>query len=62
MKKLLSVLAIALALSGAAHGQITTFHDAAGCVTGKARTNVDGSTTYYDAAARVTGKASAPRR
>jgi hypothetical protein len=28
MKKLLSVLAIVLAISGAAHGQTTTFHDA----------------------------------
>jgi YD repeat-containing protein len=62
MKKLLCVLAIALAISGAAHGQTTIFHDAAGRVTGKARTNVDGSTTYYDAAGRVTSKASAPRR
>ena len=50
MKKLLSAVAIALGILGAAHGQTTTFHDAAGRVTGNARTNVDGSTTFYDAA------------
>ena len=36
MKKLLSAVAIALGILSAAHGQTTTFHDAAGRVTGKA--------------------------
>ena len=38
----------------------TTFHDAAGRVTGKARTE-DGHTTFYDAAGRVVGKARTDR-
>jgi len=55
-------IALAVALSSAAAAQTTTFRDAAGRVTGKARTNAEGTTTFYDAAGRVSGKATAPRR
>jgi len=51
-----AALALALALSSAAAAQTTTFHDAAGRVTGKATTR-NGATTFYDSAGRVTGKA-----
>lgn len=35
---------------------VTIFHDHAGRVTGKARTDSNGVTTYYDAAGKVVGK------
>jgi YD repeat-containing protein len=34
---------------------VTEFHDAAGRVTGHARTDQNGVTRFYDAAGRVTG-------
>ena len=52
-----AALALALALSSAAAAQPTTFHDAAGRVTGKARTNAEGTTTFYDAAGLLTKRA-----
>lgn len=58
------ILALAIAIGAAtlsAIAQTTTFHDRAGRVIGKARTDSNGVTTYYDANGRVVGKASAPR-
>jgi hypothetical protein len=40
---------------------VTTVHDAAGRVTGKARTDSNGGTTFHDRAGRVTGTARTDR-
>jgi hypothetical protein len=48
-------VAIALAISSAAYGQ--TFRDAAGRVTGHARTDSNNVTTFYGPSKKVTGRA-----
>ena len=55
--KIALVIGIALAIASAANAQNRTFYDAAGRVTGKARTDSGGATTFYDGAGRVTGNA-----
>ena len=55
---LLATAALGFALAtSTALAQITTFHDRAGRVTGKARTGANGTTNFYDAAGRITGRA-----
>lgn len=52
--------ALALAISTvtiAAYGQTTTFHDASGRVTGRARIDSNNVTTYYGPSGMVTGHA-----
>ena len=62
MRMLCSIaLLAALATPALAGGaSVTRFHDAAGRVTGTARTQ-DGRTTFYDPAGRVTGRAETRR-
>ena len=57
MKTVIATIALAIALAtSAAYAQTRTFHDQGGRVTGKARTDANGTTGSYDAAGRVTGE------
>jgi hypothetical protein len=51
------VLLTLLALPASAQDGGRIFHDAAGCVTGSARTDANGVTTFHDRAGRITGTA-----
>ena len=51
------VLLTLLALPASAQDGGRIFHDAAGRVTGSARTDANGVTTFHDRAGRVTGTA-----
>ena len=55
--KIALVIGIALATASAANAQNRTFYDAAGRVTGKARTDSGGATTFYVPSGFVTGRA-----
>ena len=58
MTRIIIAAAIVLVLATpCAAGTVTTFHDKSGFVTGKSRTDSNGTTTFYDAAGRVVGKA-----
>jgi hypothetical protein len=48
---------VLLLLAAPANAQQSTFHDAAGRVTGKAHTDSNGVTTFHDAVGRTTGTA-----
>jgi YD repeat-containing protein len=67
MKKAIIIATLSLPLilvaagNSAYAGGTTTFHDAAGRVTGHARTDRSGVTTFHDAAGRVTGRARTDR-
>ena len=54
MARIIAALAAVL-LSTVVAAQESEFHDAAGRVVGKARTDANGVTTFSDAAGRVTG-------
>jgi hypothetical protein len=53
----ITLAAAVMLLSTVAAAQDSTFHDAAGRVVGKERTDTNGVTTFSDAVGRTTGRA-----